>query len=165
MGGISEKVKRAEEIEQKLIEGQVIVELDPALIDNSFVPDRMEATEEQNVAFRELIREHGQNVPILVRPKPNGAERYDAREVAAIDPQVRLSIREAQRIHLADRLDELKAFQGFMDFASTAVNSPAISRAQVIVQNYVCFVYLGESCFRDLRKALPPAPGERAVRT
>jgi ParB family transcriptional regulator, chromosome partitioning protein len=77
LGGISEKVKRAEEIEQKLIEGQVIVELDPTLIDNSFVPDRMEATEEQNVAFRELIREHGQNVPILVRPKPNGAERYE----------------------------------------------------------------------------------------
>jgi ParB family chromosome partitioning protein len=77
LGGISEKVKRAEEIEQKLIEGQVIVELDPALIDNSFIPDRMEATEEQNAAFRELIREHGQNVPILVRPKPSDTERYE----------------------------------------------------------------------------------------
>jgi len=62
--------KRAEEIEQKLIQGQVIVDLDPALIDNSFVPDRMEATEEQNAAFCDLIRQHGQNVPILVRPKP-----------------------------------------------------------------------------------------------
>ena len=77
LGGISEKVKRAEEIEQKLIEGQVIVELDPALIDNSFIPDRMEATEEQNAAFRELIRDHGQNVPILVRPKPSDTERYE----------------------------------------------------------------------------------------
>ncbi len=77
LGGISEKVKRAEEIEQKLIEGQVIVDLDPALIDNSFVPDRMEATEEQNAAFRELIRQHGQNVPILVRPKPGDTERYE----------------------------------------------------------------------------------------
>ncbi|GEC17159.1 plasmid partitioning protein RepB [Nitrobacter winogradskyi] len=77
LGGISEKVKRAEEIEQKLIEGQVIVELDPALIDVSFVPDRMEATEEQNAAFRELIRAHGQNVPILVRPKPSVADRYE----------------------------------------------------------------------------------------
>lgn len=77
LGGISEKVKWAEEIEQKLIEGQVIVELDPALIDNSFIPDRMEAPEEQNAAFRELIREHGQNVPILVRPKPSDTERYE----------------------------------------------------------------------------------------
>ena len=55
----------------------MIVDLDPALIDNSFVPDRMEATEEQNAAFRELIRQHGQNVPILVRPKPGGTERYE----------------------------------------------------------------------------------------
>ena len=79
LGGISEKVKRAEEIEQKLIEGQVIVDLDPALIDNSFVPDRMDATEEQNAAFRELIRQHGQNVPILVRPKPGDTEALRGR--------------------------------------------------------------------------------------
>ncbi len=77
LGGISEKVKRAEEIEQKLMEGQVIVDLEPAVIDNSFVPDRMEATEEQDAAFRELIRQHGQNVPILVRPKPGDTERYE----------------------------------------------------------------------------------------
>lgn len=77
LGGISEKVRRAEEIEQKLIEGQVIVDLDPALIDNSFVPDRMEATEDHNAAFRELIRQHGQNVPILVRPNPRDVERYE----------------------------------------------------------------------------------------
>jgi ParB family transcriptional regulator, chromosome partitioning protein len=77
LAGISEKVKRAEEIEQKLIEGQVIVDLDPALIDNSFVPDRMRATVEQNAAFRELIRQHGQNVPILVRPRPGEAARYE----------------------------------------------------------------------------------------
>ena len=77
LGGIAEKVKRAEQIEQKLIKGQVIVELDPALIDNSFVPDRMEATEEQNASFRDLIRQHGQNVPILVRPNPSNGERYE----------------------------------------------------------------------------------------
>jgi ParB family chromosome partitioning protein len=77
LSGISKKVKRAEEIEQKLIEGQVIVDLDPVLIDNSFVPDRMAATEEQNAAFRELIRVHGQNVPILVRPKPGNTDRYE----------------------------------------------------------------------------------------
>jgi ParB family transcriptional regulator, chromosome partitioning protein len=77
LGGISEKIKRAEEIEQRLIEGQVIVELDPSLIDNSFVRDRMEATEEQNAAFREIIRQHGQNVPILVRRNPSNGERYE----------------------------------------------------------------------------------------
>jgi ParB family transcriptional regulator, chromosome partitioning protein len=37
----------------------------------------MEATEEQNAAFRELIRQHGQNVPILVRPKSGQSDRYE----------------------------------------------------------------------------------------
>lgn len=76
LGGIAEKVKRADQIEQKLIEGQIVIELDPAVIDNSFVPDRMEATEGQNAEFREIIRRHGQSVPILVRPNPSNAERY-----------------------------------------------------------------------------------------
>ena len=46
----------------------MIIEIDPALIDNSFVADRMESSEEQSAAFRDLIRQYGQNVPILVRP-------------------------------------------------------------------------------------------------
>lgn len=77
LGDISQRAKRAEEIEQKLIEGQVVVELDPGIVDDSFVADRMEATEEQNAAFREIIREHGQAVPILVRPKPGASDRYE----------------------------------------------------------------------------------------
>ena len=77
LGGISERVKRAEDIERKLIEGQVIVELDPTLVDNSFVQDRMDATAAQNAAFRDIIRQHGQNVPILVRQKSSDPERYE----------------------------------------------------------------------------------------
>jgi ParB family transcriptional regulator, chromosome partitioning protein len=77
LGGISDKAKRAEEIEQKLVQGQTIIEIDPAEIDPSFVTDRMEATEDQNAAFRELIRQHGQNVPILVRLKPGQLDRYE----------------------------------------------------------------------------------------
>ncbi len=77
LGGINEKVRRADQIEQKLVEGQVIVELDPASIDASFVRDRMESSDEQNAAFREMIRQHGQAVPILVRPKPGQPDRFE----------------------------------------------------------------------------------------
>jgi ParB family transcriptional regulator, chromosome partitioning protein len=77
LGGISDKAKRADEIEQKLVQGQTIIDLDPALIDGAFVADRMAATEEQNAAFRELIRKHGQSSPILVRIKPDNPERYE----------------------------------------------------------------------------------------
>ena len=76
-------------------------------------------------------------------------------EVSALDSQLRLRIREAQHVTLEDRLDELSAFQSFMDSLPRERLPPPMVRAQVIIQNYVCFVYLGESCFRQLRKAIP----------
>jgi hypothetical protein len=39
--------------------------------------------------------------------------------------------------------------------ASLQVNNPNIVRARVVTQNYICFVYLGESCFNILKKNLP----------
>jgi hypothetical protein len=78
-----------------------------------------------------------------------------AREVAALDSQLRLRLRETHHVPLSDRLDELVAFQAFMDSVHGIGAPPPIIRAQVIIQNYVCFVYLGESCFRELRKVLP----------
>lgn len=59
-----------------LAEGEVIVELDPELVDQSFVRDRRT---EDEVEFQELlkaIREGGQNSPILVRPHPRSMGRY-----------------------------------------------------------------------------------------
>jgi len=40
-----------------------------------------------------------------------------------------------------------------MDIAQDFKN-PYIKRAQVIVQNYVCFVYLGDACFKILKQYL-----------
>jgi hypothetical protein len=79
-----------------------------------------------------------------------------AAEVAAFDLEAQAQVRAASPVPLADRLDELKAFRAWMDFASRAGRGdPAVARAQVVVQNYVCFVYLGESCFRALCKTSP----------
>ena len=67
---------RAAAIERRLAEGQVIVDLDPALIDPSFVLDRMAVTMDAHAKLVEAIREHGQQVPILVRPHPSDVGRY-----------------------------------------------------------------------------------------
>jgi len=61
-------------------------------------------------------------------------------------------IKQTSPIQLKYRLDELRAFQAFMDQAGSVRNNPAVTRGQVIVQNYICFVYLPESCFRVLEK-------------
>lgn len=74
---LSEQARRAADIERTLTEGQTVVEIDPALVDASFVQDRMEATAEENAAFLDIIRRHGQLVPILVRPKQDAAGRFE----------------------------------------------------------------------------------------
>ncbi|MGD0217978.1 MAG: hypothetical protein ABSC45_10785 [Desulfobaccales bacterium] len=79
-----------------------------------------------------------------------------AAEVRFLNPSTKAKIVAASPVPIANRVDELKAFQAWMDFASTVISNPAITRAQVIVQNYVCFVYLSEACFLALRKGTPP---------
>lgn len=98
---VSERSKRAEEIEKKLAEGLAIVALDPADIDPSFIPDRMPASREADVGLVEAIREQGQQVPILVRPHPDRPGRYQVafghrrlRAVAEIGIPVRAVVRD-----------------------------------------------------------------------
>lgn len=76
LGNITEKVERANDLERQLAEGQTVVELDTALIDASFVADRLEVDAAELAQLTEQIREHGQQVPILVRPHPEARGRY-----------------------------------------------------------------------------------------
>jgi ParB family transcriptional regulator, chromosome partitioning protein len=76
LDSINAKVRRAEEIEQQLAAGLVIVEIDPDLIDAAFILDRMESTPADHLILVESIRTHGQQVPILVRPHPEQGNRY-----------------------------------------------------------------------------------------
>jgi ParB family transcriptional regulator, chromosome partitioning protein len=57
--------------------GASVVELDPELIEPSFVSDRL--TNGEDEAFRDLVKsieDHGQQVPVLVRPHPENPGRY-----------------------------------------------------------------------------------------
>ncbi|TIU09476.1 MAG: plasmid partitioning protein RepB, partial [Mesorhizobium sp.] len=58
------------------LEGEHVVELDPNVIDGSFVSDRMGDDKEQYQELLEAIRERGQDTPILVRPHPGIDGRY-----------------------------------------------------------------------------------------
>jgi ParB family chromosome partitioning protein len=73
---LAERAQQAHEIEARLLEGAAVIDLDPDVIDSSFIADRMGDDE---VAFNELleaIRENGQASPILVRPHPGLEGRY-----------------------------------------------------------------------------------------
>jgi ParB family transcriptional regulator, chromosome partitioning protein len=66
----------AEQMRAQLEAGQVVLELDPALVDPSPVADRMGDTTADASEFMEAIRITGQQVPILVRPHPDLLARY-----------------------------------------------------------------------------------------
>jgi ParB family chromosome partitioning protein len=73
---LDQRGRRAEEIEKQLAAGQAVVELDTALIDPSFVSDRMPLSEEALADLVQAIRENTQLSPVLVRPHPEKPNRY-----------------------------------------------------------------------------------------
>jgi ParB family transcriptional regulator, chromosome partitioning protein len=60
----------------KLLEGETVIELDPEIIDSSFVSDRLEDSHEEFEKLVAAIAERGQDSPILVRPHPSRTGRY-----------------------------------------------------------------------------------------
>ena len=81
-----------------------------------------------------------------------------ASDVRFLSRDVKMEIAAASPVALHDRLQELRAFQGWMDAVANSNVSPFVVRAQVITQNYICFVYLPESCFNILSKNTPSGP-------
>jgi ParB family transcriptional regulator, chromosome partitioning protein len=182
LDGLSEKAKRADDMEQKLVQGLVVVEIDTSLIDASIVPDRMALSAEQNEAFREVIRENGQQSPILVRPKPNAEGRYEvafghrrlgaARElgikVRAVVKKLsdqelviaqgqennsRTDLTFIERARFAVRLEE-RGFSRDVIMSALSVDKAALSR----------LVTLGTRLPVHLVEAVGPAPGYGRVR-
>jgi ParB family chromosome partitioning protein len=66
----------AEEARAMVAAGDRVIELDPALVESSFVADRLATSPEDHANLVSLIRERGQQVPILVRPHPEHPGRY-----------------------------------------------------------------------------------------
>jgi ParB family chromosome partitioning protein len=76
IGDLAAKADAAKDLEARLTSGQVIVELDAARIDPSFIADRMAQNDEAYAALRAAISAEGQASPILVRPHPTASGRY-----------------------------------------------------------------------------------------
>lgn len=123
---IDELAERAD----RLLEGETVVELDPDMVDVSFVRDRLE---DDPQAFEELvaaIRDNGQNSPILVRPHPKDAGRYMAvfghrrlRAVKALGQKIRAvvkSIDDRQHVIAQGQENSARADLSFIEKAMFA---------------------------------------------
>ena len=84
-----------------------------------------------------------------------------ASEVRFLPTEAKAKIAAVSPVRLSDRLQELQAFQGWMDIVRQSAPSPFVVRAQVITQNYISFVYLPESCFQILSKVAPTGSSAR----
>jgi len=73
---LAAKADAARVIEQKLAAGETIIDLDPETIDDSFVSDRQLQADQPFNELVDAIRERGQDSPVLVRPHPQTAGRY-----------------------------------------------------------------------------------------
>ncbi|NSX56996.1 plasmid partitioning protein RepB [Parasulfitobacter algicola] len=58
------------------LKSRAVVELDPHLIDAGGMQDRLEHDQTDHEKLMHSIRDHGQQVPVLVRPHPDTEERY-----------------------------------------------------------------------------------------
>ncbi|MBU2146970.1 MAG: plasmid partitioning protein RepB [Alphaproteobacteria bacterium] len=159
---INSRAQRADEIERRLAEGQVIVELEPDLIDGSFVLDRLGVNNDDQTSLVGQIREHGQQVPILVRPNPQIEGRYQVayghRRLAAakeIGRKVRAVVRDLtdeqlvvsqgqennsrtdlsfiERSFFAARLED-RGFSREVIMASLGVDKAALSRMIALIK-------------------------------
>lgn len=73
----SEVERDYEELKQQVADGALPVDLDPALIDPSPFADRFADQDRAAVeALKTSIRDHGQEIPILVRKHPSEPNRY-----------------------------------------------------------------------------------------
>jgi hypothetical protein len=73
-------------------------------------------------------------------------------EVSVLPPEVLGGIRDNDMVGLQRRIEELTAFEQFMSL-TTSDRFPPLTRAQVVCQLYISFVYLGDACFIGLRNA------------
>jgi hypothetical protein len=93
----------------------------------------------------------------LTPPASNSLASTIASEVQALPHEVLHAIRDEDIVGLQRRVDELVAFERFMDFVNQVQKQsgivPPLTRAQVTCQLYTVFVYLGDACFTRLRKS------------
>ncbi|MEI2297397.1 plasmid partitioning protein RepB [Ensifer sp. MJa1] len=79
LGSITREAEEARALREALHQGERVVELDPDLIDASFIGDRLtdgETDDPEFLALADSIRDSGQQSPILVRPHPQVKGRY-----------------------------------------------------------------------------------------
>jgi hypothetical protein len=79
-----------------------------------------------------------------------------AREINSLSSEAKTEIKAVSPVSISARIDELLVFQAWMDLQRSLPKHPIHVRTQVLVQNYICFIYLKDACFEALSKQAAP---------
>lgn len=108
----------------------------------------MQHLDRQLAAFRErLISDVG-----LTVDEAGKVATLVAADIRFLPVEAKTEIKAASPVPVSARFEELVAFQSWSDFAASVKSNPAITRASVVVQNYICLVYLKDACFEVVAK-------------
>lgn len=130
---------------KRLLEGETIVEIDPQLIDASFVPDRLS---DDDAAFHELkasIAAGRQETPVLLRPHPDAEGRYmivfghrRVRAASALNRKVRAVVKlmdDVAHILAQGQENTARADLSFIEKALFAKNLLDMGQAKTVIQS------------------------------
>ncbi len=73
---LKNEAQEARALRHQIEGGQAVVEIEPSRIVSSMIADRLTQDGEGLRALVESVRESGQQVPVLLRPHPDGSDRY-----------------------------------------------------------------------------------------
>lgn len=174
---LSDDADEAQALREKLASGEHVIDIEPSLIDVSFIRDRLDDVDTAD--FEELkvsIREHGQQVPILVRPNPRDDSRYQVayghRRLAAlkaIGRRVKAIVRDLsdEDLIVAQGKENLERKDlSFIERALFAARLEAhgiernalMAALSVHKGNLSTMIAVANSLPEDLIKAIGPAP-------
>ena len=129
---------------KRLLEGETIIEIDPGLIDASFVNDRLSGDDEAFEELKASIASSGQDTPVLLRPHPEAAGRYmvvfghrRVRAARALGRPVRAVVKEMDDVaHVLAQGQEntARADLSFIEKALFAKNLADLGQAKEVIQ-------------------------------
>lgn len=174
---LSAEAENARTLRAQLAQGTSVLELDPELIEPSFVSDRLSRDDDELFAsLLESIRTHGQQVPVLLRPCPDKPGRYQVayghrriRAAKQLGQKVRALIRDLSDVELVIAQGKENSERKDLSFIERAVfarhleergfdRSTIIAALSVDKAEVARFLSVAHSVPAHLVVAIGPAP-------
>lgn len=179
LGGISQEIEDARRLKESFEGTERVVDIDPRLVESSFIEDRLSHETGLDEGFEKLvesIRLNGQQVPILVRPHPQKQGFYQSayghrrlRAAAQVAKPVQAIVRDLTDVQLVlaqGKENTERRDLSFIERAFFARNLVERGFERGLVQDALCldkaemtrFLQVAAAVPASIVRAIGPAP-------